>query len=308
MRDRRFKFGAGTRAELCDCIRKSPSHFGISTMKATVIGAHGFIGRHLVMEFKRRGWACRPLDRVGREELGEGHLGHVVYCAGVTSDFLARPWDTVTAHVAGVREVVEYANYDSLLYLSSTRVYLRNRSTDKSSSIEVNSAERDELYNLTKLLGENVCRFSRSRARVVRLSNVYGPDWDGPTFLSEIIRMAVAGKISLKSNLQSAKDYVALSDVVAIIPSILLNGERDIYNIAYGANASHAAITGELQRLTGCDVVAAADGAEVSFPVIAVDRVRHEFGWRPRELLADLPELVRDYKRWLALRAPLTSS
>ena len=183
MRDRRFKFGAGTRAELCDCIRKSPAHFGISTMKATVIGAHGFIGRHLVMEFKRRGWACRPLGRVSREELGEDHLGHVVYCAGVTSDFLARPWDTVTAHVAGIREVVEYANYNSLLYLSSTRVYLRNRSTDKSSSIEVNSAERDELYNLTKLLGENVCRFSQIAGEGSETIQCLRPGLGGANFL-----------------------------------------------------------------------------------------------------------------------------
>jgi nucleoside-diphosphate-sugar epimerase len=120
--------------------------------------------------------------------------------------------------------------------------------------------------------------------------------------------MAIAGKIMLKGNLRSEKDYVALPDVIAIIPRILLDGKEDIYNIAFGANASHAAITRELRRLTGCDLVAAADGAEVSFPVIAIDRVREEFGWRPRELLADLPELLSDYKRWQGLRVPLTSS
>jgi nucleoside-diphosphate-sugar epimerase len=117
--------------------------------------------------------------------------------------------------------------------------------------------------------------------------------------------MAVAGKIVLKSNLHSEKDYVALSDVVAIIPEIVLHGTRDLYNVAFGTNVSHAAIIGEVRRLTGCELAAAADGEVIKFPVIAVDRLRDEFGWRPRELLADLAELTHGYKHWQGLKTPL---
>ena len=179
---------------------------------------------------------------------------------------------------------------------------MNSRTTDETANVSVQSGNREQLYNLTKLLGENICRFSGVPAKIVRLSNVYGPDWEGPTFLSEIIRMAAAGRITLRSHPESSKDYVALEDVVSVIPDILCRGKADIYNVASGVNASHASLGCELQKLTGCEFVAPADAEAVTFAPIQIDRLREEFSWRPRNVLTDLPALVDAYAQWQAAK------
>lgn len=61
----------------------------------TVLGASGFIGRHLTAELERRGVDHHSPGR--HESPGGGPLGHVVYCAGVTGDFRRRPLDAAPA-------------------------------------------------------------------------------------------------------------------------------------------------------------------------------------------------------------------
>ena len=46
------------------------------------------------------------------------HLGQII-----------PPFDTIRAHVSVLSEVLEHAEFESLLYLSSTRVYGRSRTT-----------------------------------------------------------------------------------------------------------------------------------------------------------------------------------
>jgi nucleoside-diphosphate-sugar epimerase len=268
-------------------------------MKITVVGADGFIGRHLLGDLARRGYSCLPITRKNGSRLFEDELGHVIYCAGVTSDFQERPGDVVMAHVSLLQEVLLRSRLDSLLYLSSTRLYLDAAGTAETREIPVRSTDRNYLYNLSKLLGENICQFARVPTRIVRLSNVYGPDPEGPTFLSEVIRMAIAGRIRLLSTPESQKDYVSIDDVVSIIPQIALGGKEILYNVASGRNVTHRAIVQELQAHTRC-VVEFSQGAEtVAFPPIDVSRLKHEFSWQPRELLADLPQLLADYRSLL---------
>jgi nucleoside-diphosphate-sugar epimerase len=267
-------------------------------VRATIVGAEGFIGRHLLTEFRRLGWSCFAVGRGYRDDLFEMPLGHVIYCAGVTTDFIYRPADTVTAHVTDLQRMIECGRMESLLYLSSTRVYLESRCTSELTSLTVRSVVKDHLYALSKLLGENICQYARVPSRIVRLSNVYGLDWDGPTFLTEMVRSAATGHIRLRSNPSSEKDYVSLEDVVALIPKIVTCGKHPIYNVASGRNVSHREIVGTLHDLTKCEVELD-EGAEVTiFPEIETTRVRGEFDWQPRSLLTDLPDLLDHYRWW----------
>jgi nucleoside-diphosphate-sugar epimerase len=101
-----------------------------AAMHATLIGGHGFIGRHLQAQLRSLGWTCDvPLrDDVS---LFQRDLGHVFYCAGLTADFRQRPYDTVEAHVALLSNVLQQASFLSLTYLSSTRVYAGASTTDE---------------------------------------------------------------------------------------------------------------------------------------------------------------------------------
>jgi len=119
----------------------------------TVLGASGFIGSHLVNSLRAEGIEhdapARGDDLTGR------HLGHVVFCIGVTADFRSRPFDTVEAHVCRLLDVVKNCSFESLTYLSSTRVYRSGDGPAREGDHLVMDPQRiDDLYGLSKATGE----------------------------------------------------------------------------------------------------------------------------------------------------------
>ena len=169
----------------------------------TVIGGAGFVGSALVPRLKQEGHSCRVPAR--GEELGSASLGHVVYCAGLTGDWSSRRLDAVDAHVAGLTSLVREHEFDSLLYLSSTRVYDRHPGprAREDEELRFKPQDADDLYALSKAAGEVVT--VAAGGRVARLSNVYGPRLEGGGFLPAILREAVeTGRVTLESALDSS--------------------------------------------------------------------------------------------------------
>jgi nucleoside-diphosphate-sugar epimerase len=252
----------------------------------TVIGGAGFIGSALVRHLEDEGHDVRVPGR--REALPGASLGHVVYCAGLTGDWSERPYDTVDAHVGDVAELARGTAFDSLLYLSSTRVYDRHPGPLAHEDDELRTRPED-LYSLSKAAGEAVT--VRAGGRVARLSNVYGPDAGG--FVQSLLRDAVErGRMTLESSLDSSRDFVSVADVVPLLTRIALGGTQRIYNVASGVAVTNEELTHALAQLTGCDVVVTPEAERVVRPAIDVSRVREEFGFRPARLLAGLPGLL----------------
>src|ERR1044072_4835036 len=139
----------------------------------TVLGASGFIGSHLIKRLDELGL---PFNAPGRDQtIFSGSAGHVIYCIGLTADFRSRPFDTVRAHVCKLLEVLQNVNFDSLTYLSSTRLYGTDKSEAREEdSFRVNSLNPDDLYNISKAMGESIALNCGKNTRVVRLSKVYG--------------------------------------------------------------------------------------------------------------------------------------
>lgn len=261
----------------------------------TVIGGRGFIGGHLVQHLKSLGHTCQVPAR------GEwpAEPANVVYAAGLTGDFRQKPFETVRAHVSDLATLLEHGGFDSFLYLSSTRVYAGQERTVEDTSVLVNPADPEHLYNLSKLMGESLC-FSTGRptVRVARLSNVYGPELASPMFLDHIVRDSVdAGRVRVEAHRESAKDYIHIDDAVALLGRISLSGRRSIYNVASGVNVSNQTLLDRLQEITGCIVEFQRSADVVTYPPINTDRVRGEFGTVPRALLEELPKLVESYKQ-----------
>lgn len=247
--------------------------------RCTVIGASGFVGGHLVERLSRSGFATWSPGR-GDEAIFSRHLGHVFYCAGLTADFRSRPFDTIRAHVTLLSEVLERSSFDSLTYLSSTRVYARCERAQEDSAIVVQPEDFSDLYNLSKLAGESLCHAApRGRVRVVRLSNVIGWDPGSENLLCDLLRQADAGCIRLGISAGSQKDYVAIEDVLEMLPRIALDGTFDCYNLAGGVQTSVEEVTALLARRTGCRVEYESGARQVGFPLIAIDRLQAEFGY-----------------------------
>ena len=274
----------------------------------TVVGASGFVGRRLCITLQTRGaqvwaparhesWPWRPPS---------GHvLGHVMYCAGLTADYLARPFDTVQAHVGHLAQVLQHGleqgTLQSLVYLSSTRLYdaLGDGVGHESAVLPMDPANPRHLYDLSKGLGESLCHVvGQGLARVARLACVYeGPqDADGflPALLRQVLqaRAAGVGRVDVSSSPHFTRDYVHLDDVVDALIRIAVQGRQPVYNVASGANVSNAELFDYLERCWNCAVQPQLDTQPAPTPRVVIERLSTELHWRPRPLLAALDDIL----------------
>src|SRR4029077_19833266 len=87
----------------------------------TTLAASRCIGAHLAARLRELGIEC--LSPARDEEITKRRLGDVIYCVGLTADFRTRPFDAGEAHVSELSRVLQRCSFDSLLYLSSARIY-----------------------------------------------------------------------------------------------------------------------------------------------------------------------------------------
>ena len=266
-------------------------------MKFTIIGANGFIGKNLINYVKEKGFECNTLD-LRKDKISNMSYGHVIYAIGIPN-FKERPFDAVDAHVCTLMNFLKQASFDSFLYLSATHVYFGASSTIETNPILVDPLNFNELYIISKLMGEAICTASsKQNVRIVRPSNVTGKNFFSNLFIPSIIRDAVdQNKIILHSTLDSEKDYIHIDDVVQILVDISLHGKHKIYNIARGQNTKTKDIVDEISRVTSCKVEVASDSQEYSFPKISIDRVKNEFEFNPRPIIGDLKDIIESYKK-----------
>ena len=262
-------------------------------MSWTILGSEGTIGRRLVVHLRSQG---KSVFTPGRDDevLYKRHLGHVVYAIGLTADFRQRPFDTVQAHVSKVADLLQKADFESFLYLSSTRVYARSISGREDSPVSVVAQDPSDLYSLSKLCGESLClQDTRKTIRVVRLSNVVGGDEiNSVNFLPSLVREAINGRIVLKTALNSAKDYIHIDDLVELLPLIVCSGRERLYNVASGSNITHAQWINQISSRINCVLEVVPGSATVSFPPIDISRIHSEFSFQSRPILEIINRLL----------------
>lgn len=265
-----------------------PEHF-------TIIGGAGFIGSNLGLYLSGQGASWSAPKRSALSRL-EGRLGHVVYCAGVTADFRERPFDTIDAHVSLLNKALKDWDFDSLTYLSSTRVYIHSDGTRESDPLKINPGNPEDIFNASKIAGECLCAgSSRDNVRAVRVSNVIGEDFGSRNFVFDLMHAASADKkITLRSSLSSEKDYIHIADVTAMLAAIARTGSAPIYNLGSGGNITNKDIVEQicLEIPSELDVVPGAPA--IRFPPINVDAIVRDFGYSPTPVLP--------YVRYLAAR------
>lgn len=217
-----------------------------TTFTHTVIGAQGFIGSRLTKCLRQAGHHVYTPDR--KDTAWRSYqLGQVYYCAGLTADYAARPFDTIEAHVSLPSQILKEGNFDHLIYLSSTRLYdqLPAGASQELVTLPLQPSNPRHLYDLSKALGENLClTICATRTAIARLSCVY--DWNpGATgYLSEILHRAASEKSFVLDTCSGlVRDYIHLDDVVAGLQAMMLAGASGVYNLASGKNVSNQELT-----------------------------------------------------------------
>jgi len=263
----------------------------------TILGASGFIGSALVKRLAQT--KVEYLAPARDEKLVKRQLGNVIYCVGLTADFRSRPFDAVEAHVCQLARVLRDCDFKSLTYLSSTRVYRKDKTPAvEEDLLQVSSSNPDDLYNIYKIMGESLSLASGKTVRVVRLSNVYGDDFASQNFLPTVIKEAISnGRVTVHNAPEAEKDYVSIHDAVDGLLKIAIGARQNIYNLASGRNVSNQALLQRISELTGCEVDFDPAAASMSFPPVSIERICSEFEFWPCYLLDDLDQLIDSYRK-----------
>lgn len=261
-------------------------------MKFTIVGGSGYIGTRLSSYLQNTGHCVYTPTRgqlLDLSKLG----GHIIYCAGLTGDFRRRPFDTIEAHVSLFSKILKEANFESILYLSSTRLYRNSISTEESSDISINSNTHGDIYNISKLAGESIAlNANKKNIRIARISNVVGPsEYKTESYLGDIIKKAKLGYIESELSLTSEKDYIWVDDLLKLLYVISVRGQCKIYNVASGANIQNASWISKLVAATGCGYQITSPASELVFPQIDIQRITEEFDYRATRVLEKFPQI-----------------
>ncbi|KJY79061.1 NAD-dependent epimerase/dehydratase family protein [Vibrio nigripulchritudo] len=270
--------------------------------KFTVIGSSGFLGQEVVKQLINRDCI---VEEINRNEIGyiSDDLDYVIYCSGY-GECDKDPYNVLDANSSVLSKLLMQKEFNKLIYISSTRVYMNSESSLEDSSIKISSDDGRKLFNLTKLIGEELCIKSKKNFTIVRPSNIYGVALNSPLFLPTITKNAIEdGKINMYVPKTYSKDYVHVKDVAYSVIELCLNRNSNghIVNVASGVNVSASDIASILERETGCvtnwhDV----EGFSENFPTTTISKLSNFIpNYCPNNVIDDLRDMIKEFKERL---------
>ncbi|HFG1970000.1 TPA: NAD-dependent epimerase/dehydratase family protein [Vibrio cholerae] len=269
----------------------------------TIIGGNGFIGSEITKKLSLRGYNVF-IPQKDDARLWNKELGTIIYCAG-HGDCKNNPLKVLDSNTTLVARLLADANFTRFIYLSSTRVYMGNETGSEQDDLRVLNNDNRRLFNLTKLVTEELLLLSNKDVVILRPSNVYGVAIDSPLFLPAITRNAITtGKIDMYVSPDYAKDYVSVDSVAEMTISIALKEiiENKIYNLAAGYNVKANDIAEVLHAETGCEVNwhPVNNNIEI-FPETSVSLTQQDIIFFPSDIINDLQLMVTKFKEVMQL-------
>lgn len=263
----------------------------------TIFGAGGFIGSAVYDGFEKAGYSVQRGDWRCKNFAGQS-LGTVVYCCGVGD--CKRTEDVIYSHVDALRNIVNTADYDQIVYLSSTRVYLDNDNSEETAALRLSFYDKRCLFNQVKLLGESVVAAQSKPFLIIRPSNVYGKAFNSPLFLPSLVRDAVTkGEINLFVSPNYEKDYVYIDDVVEFIVNSVQKHITGTFNIASGENVIAKKLVEIIESHTQCVSIWHPVNSEDIFPVINIEKYK-SLDFSPRKVEDLLIEMIHEFRKKFA--------
>jgi GDP-4-dehydro-6-deoxy-D-mannose reductase len=312
-------------------------------VRVLVLGARGFVGRHLVGLLRERGHEVVPADREPHEdalpvdvadplavraafELARPEaVAHLAAQAFVPAA-LADPAGTFAVNAGGTLNVLEAARAQAqggaaarVLVVSSAEVY--GAQPPGAYPLRETTAPRPaNPYAASKLGAEALAQaYARAyglEAVVTRAFNHIGPGQDErfavAGFAAQIARAAAGrGPLVEVGNLEAARDFLDVRDVCAAY-ALLLEGAGEpgeLYNVASGSATTLEDVLRQLVQIARVPVEIREDPARMrpaDVPLSTGDaaKLRAATGWAPRIPLAAALRAVYDDARERAGATP----
>lgn len=146
-------------------------------------------------------------------------------------------------------------------------------------------------YCQTKLMAEGVAQYYARqfglRVTIVRPFNIYGPGQDDRFLLPILVTQMLDDSDEIRvADARPKRDYLHVSDLVALLIAAFEKGASGIFNAGSGASVSIADLVDEIQRATGRDKPLRSEGRpreqEILDTVADISKARSELEWQPR--------------------------
>lgn len=293
---------------------------GLAIGPTLIIGAAGYLGRHIARKLAERGvsvvgLASRPPEgvafarfHVGRTELAglldealEGCV-NVVFAGGTTRPgsamrTISAELATEAGHVIDVAELCAARGVGRFVFLSSGgAIYGR---TDAAMINEGHPTEPISSYGLGKLVAEHGLRLvglrSQMRAISLRIANPYGPGQQvkgSQGFVAAVVRAACTGEpLEIWGDGSVVRDFVYVEDVAeAAVLALAADVPSGAINIGSSVGVSLVGLVDLFERLSGrrmSPVYLPGRGVDVPRVVLDISRARNVLDWMPAHSLED---------------------
>lgn len=264
----------------------------------TIFG-QGFVGTNISIFLKKK--KCKLfIPKKGKYKFNK-NLHNIIYCIG-NQNWLKDPKVTFDANLGLMSEILFNNKFDSFTLLSTTRLYFANSEgkTSEIDPININSNNKNYLYNSLKIAAENLClTLNNKNIKVIRMSNLYGNNFTNQAYLLPTwIRNSIKNKkIDLYINKNSTKDFIYVDDAFDVLLKIIRRGKHRLYNVASGKNIKLFKILKKIKKITNCKINYSNSSNIVKEPKINIKRIVKEFNFKPKNNLIDLlNHLIINYK------------
>lgn len=273
--------------------------------KVLVVGAAGFIGKHLVDAFDKAGFIVFPFSRsmgcdiFKNESLDrfiDKKIDIVLYAAGKT--FVPDSWKHADLFYAintlGTQRVLDFCRRTKALmvyisgYIYGVPQYLP---IDEKHPVRPNNP-----YAHSKWLGEEQCRFYNQemgvKTLILRPFNIYGPGQRDVFLIPQLLQQSEkSGEIVVKDE-TPRRDYLYISDFIeACILAMSYKGDFGIFNVGYGASFSVREI---IETIVSCyekkipwSSIGQERKNEIPETVADCSLIKDVFGWAPKVSLEE---------------------
>lgn len=302
----------------------------MSGRRVLVTGGAGFIGSAVIPELRRRGDEVLALDDLSfgrwenvdlpeerritatildREALERTILDFdpewILHLAAI--HFIphcnAHPVETSRVNLLGTMHVLDAATklqgLRGFLFASTAAVY----PIHDGAVAEEHPTEPLDVYGITKLAGERLCRDFQAQSGVptvaCRFFNAFGPNETNPHLIPEIHRQLEEGKRTIAlGNVDPKRDFIHTHDMARAIRGLTEHFEQgfDVFNLGSGREYSVREIVAAFERQLGEAITIEQDPARVRkverMHLLAdVAKLRSFLDWEPR---IGLDEGIRD--------------